>query len=66
MHAGLATTLVEAPSHLFAGAVAGGQLEMPQAHADNCRTYASVATIAGAGSGFVAPQVNVVMGGDSS
>ena len=65
MMAGLSTTLLEAPSHLYAGAVSG-EFAMPQAHVDNCRTYASIATIAGAGSGYVAPQVNVVMGGDAS
>ena len=65
MHAGLSATFVEAPSKLYAGAV-GGALAMPQAHADNCRTYAGIATIAGAGSGYVAPVANVVMGADAS
>jgi hypothetical protein len=66
MHAGLAATLVEGPSKLYAAAAGGGDLAMPQAHADNCRAYASVATIEGAGSGYVAPSVNVLMGGDAS
>ena len=65
MHAGLSATFVEAPSKLYAGAV-GGALAMPQPHVDNCRTYASIATIAGAGSGYVAPVANVVMGADAS
>lgn len=65
MHAGLVATLVEAPSKLYAGAVGGG-LAMPQAHADNCRAYAGVATVAGAGSGYVASRANLVMGGDTS
>ena len=65
MHAGLATTFVEAPSKLYAGAV-GGALAMPQAHQDNCRTYASISTIVGAGSGYVAPVINVAMGADAS
>ena len=65
MHAGLVATFVEAPSKLYANAVGGG-LAMPQQHADTCRTYASITTIPGAGSGYVAPTPNVVMGADES
>jgi hypothetical protein len=65
MHAGLVMTLVEAPSKLYAAGMAG-ELSRPPAHSDTCRTYAAAATIAGAGSGYVAPTRVVDVGADGS
>lgn len=65
MHAGLLTTVVEAPSQLYAMAATGRQT-WPQNHADVCSTYANTVTIPGAGAGVVAAPAAGVIGRDNS
>ncbi len=65
LHSGLVMTLVEAPSKLYAAGMSG-ELARSQGHSNTCRTYASASTIAGAGSGWVAPTRVVDVGADGS
>lgn len=64
MHAGLVSTVVEAPAALY-NSVASGKAKPHPSHAEACRVYASSTTVPGSGSGFVAP-TPVKMGADLS